>query len=199
MLSLATCSLYSFFLLLSGVFLIVAAAAPFWLLAPIPDGDETAYACGIFSECQDQKDLQCNIEVYGDSVEAIPTIGLRVAAGLMIVTMVIVWLSFLVSLITCCFCYSCTKIQIPALTIASLLMVGSLLAFGYAMEDFNLNVYQENGLSCNCGASASKYQPGNCTIHYGAGLSIAATVLISIAGCIAESVKRRDLESDLYE
>ncbi|EGD73654.1 hypothetical protein PTSG_05365 [Salpingoeca rosetta] len=101
--------LYSFFLLLSGIFLIVAAAAPFWLLAPIPSGDTTAYACGVFSECQDQKDLRCNIEVYGVSLQDIPSEGLRVAAGLMIVAMIIVWLSFLISLITCCFCYSCTS------------------------------------------------------------------------------------------
>lgn len=191
--------LYSFFLLLSGTFLIVAAAAPFWLLAPTQSGDTTGYACGIFSECQDKEDLSCNIEVYGDSISAIPTQALRVAAGLLIVSMIIVWLSFLVSLISCCFCYQCTKIQIPALTIASILMVGALLAFGYAMEDFNLTVFDTNGLNCNCGASAEKFQPGNCELGYGAALAITATILISISGCIAEGVKRRDIENDLYE
>lgn len=40
---------YSFFLLLSGVFLIVAAAAPFWLLERVPSDEDTGPACGIFS------------------------------------------------------------------------------------------------------------------------------------------------------
>eukprot|EP00043_Microstomoeca_roanoka_P013403 m.131259 g.131259 ORF g.131259 m.131259 type:complete len:205 (+) comp15742_c8_seq1:318-932(+) len=190
--------LYSFFLLLSGVFLTVAAAAPFWLLAP-NDG----YACGIFSECQDQTNLGCNIEVYGTTFSDIPSQGLRIAAGFLVAAIVITWLSFLISLVTCCFCYSITKIQIPALTVASLLMLGSLLAFGYAFKDFNTNEVNPstgdgNGLNCDCGHGADKYTPYNCRLGHGAALSIAATIFLAITTAIAQAVKRRDLEEDLY-
>lgn len=77
-------------------------------------------------------------------------------------------------------------------------MLGTLLAFGYAFEDFNAVTYENNDLDCNCGDS-DKFNQGSCRLGYGAGLGIAATVLITITGCIAESVKRSDIENEYYE
>jgi len=199
---LCTHLLYSLCLLISAVAAVLAAATPFWIKSAeaFPDNNST-YACGVFTECTDASDTQCDIDPYGEDLDAIPINNWRIAAVFLGIAMAILWLSWIISLITCLFCYKCTKLQAPMILVATLCLFAAIMAFSAGMEETRSPINGEPANSevhCYCGLNVDRFELGDCTFGYGANLVIAATVVTFFTTCLAYKVKDMDDEKGLY-
>eukprot|EP00730_Choanoeca_flexa_P005188 TRINITY_DN11900_c0_g1_i7.p2 TRINITY_DN11900_c0_g1~~TRINITY_DN11900_c0_g1_i7.p2 ORF type:complete len:103 (+),score=19.48 TRINITY_DN11900_c0_g1_i7:298-606(+) len=82
----------------------------------------------------------------------------------------ILWLSFLVSFVTCCFFYSCTKIQAPLIGLATLFLFSSMIAFGHGLDETRkpagaFIVDEVNSkVRCNCGPTADSFDNADCEL-----------------------------------
>eukprot|EP00049_Salpingoeca_infusionum_P017105 m.351770 g.351770 ORF g.351770 m.351770 type:complete len:208 (+) comp16343_c0_seq1:315-938(+) len=193
--------LYSFFLFLSALFVLLAAVFPSWIVGYRTNGatvdTNERNTCGFFVYCQSDSSLSCpNYEFVIPKMSNLPILAWQISFGFLAVSAVITWLSFIVSLVTCCFCYSCTKAQIPALTACTIFLFISLIAFGYGLGDVSTS-NRPDVIKCDCGVSASRFKTGECDLGYGGGVTIVACLLCAITIGLANKVKKMDLEAGM--
>eukprot|EP00045_Choanoeca_perplexa_P008120 m.74457 g.74457 ORF g.74457 m.74457 type:complete len:213 (+) comp14361_c0_seq1:164-802(+) len=205
---LCTHVIYSILLLFSAIAATLAAASPFWIKSAEPfDGNITSggndtFACGVLSDCSDASNPSCDIEPYGDQLDSIPVSDWRISAVMLGIACAVLWASFIVSFITCCFCYSCTKIQAPLIALATIMLFGSMIAFGHGLGDTQsaaVGVRTNPDVKCICGLGADSFDNADCELGIGASLAIAATVVTLFTACIAYKVKHQDIDAGRYE
>jgi len=195
---------FSFLLLLSGVLSLVAAIAPQWIYSNSEytwgnnaaySGNNEKHSCGVFSYCHPSGDLGCDILPHGDAPEDVPIVSWRVAGYFYVVALIIIWVAWVLSLLTCCFCYGWIKAQAPMLIAATLCLFAAMISFGYGLDKTRFDVASNKpNLHCACGAEADRFNAGSCELGYAAGFAITATVITCITSCVAYKLKRMDEE-----